>query len=433
MTDSGMNEDIQELREEVRNYTPGSSVTCPDRISFPDKMFIGLFGQTGCGKSSLINSLKYAVMGRLSRAKWLQVASQEKAGGHTMYRKSADITKCIFVIDNRGLVDPKIECTIEEIAAQLDGKRGYSEIVEWDGNSADELSDYTGDDGCNGHKISCAVFVFSANHDINMNTSAFMDIVDFLHGHQGRYPIAVITHVDKVEKSEVEKLKTVLKISGVSDVFEVANVTEEKPKLEEVYQLNLLMLLERCMTDADETLIFKHYQKREENRKANIREKRLQEEKQREQERKTEAEAFAKRELQREKEREKERRREAEARAEREKQERERERERRIAAEARADREKQEREREQERKRETEALAKRDKLEKDNFRLEETINRHGKELERLMKEREMEQRKAEEREQRFQAYVQGMARDHREEIRRIMDANKREPRSCLPM
>ncbi|XP_072167029.1 uncharacterized protein [Diadema setosum] len=346
MADSRMIEDIQERRQETQTYTPGSCVACPDRISFPEKIFIGLFGRTGCGKTSLINSLKFAAVGRLRRGRWLQVASQEKVGGHTMFRKLADLTKSIYVIDNRGLDDQQTEGAIAEIAAQLDGKRGYTEIVEWDGNSEDEFSDSTGEDGCKGHKISCAVFVFSAIHDLDLNTAALMDIVDFLHGHQGRYPVAVITHVDSAEKSLVEKLKAVLEASGVSDVFEVANVTQCKQELEEVYQLNLLMLLERCMTDADETLVFKHYQEKEEKRKAKIREKCLQEEREREQER----------------------RREAETRAEREKQEREREQE-------------------------------------------------------------------EEREQRIQTAMQGMARDQREEIRRIMEANQRESskRACIPM
>ncbi|XP_071499298.1 uncharacterized protein [Diadema antillarum] len=296
MADSLKKEEIQELREEVQNYTPGSSVACPDRISFPEKMFIGLFGRTGCGKTSLINSLKYAATGRLRRSKWLQVAGQEKAGGHTMYRKLADVTKSIFVIDNRGLDDPNTEQAMAEIADQLDGKKGYSAKVNWDDYSPEDIMDPTAEDACVGHKISCAVFVFSAVHDIDMNTTALMDIVDFLHHHQGRYPVAVVTHVDVCEKSHVEKLKTVLRISGVSDVFEVANVTHDKPELEAEYQLNLLSLLERCMTDADETLIFKHYQKKDEERKEKIREmrlaeeKRLQEEEEREEERKREAE-----------------------------------------------------------------------------------------------------------------------------------------------
>ena len=70
-------------------------------------------------KTSLINSLKYAATGRLRRAQWEQVASQEKAGGHTMHRKLADLTNKIFVIDNRGLDNPNVQEAMLELGAQL--------------------------------------------------------------------------------------------------------------------------------------------------------------------------------------------------------------------------------------------------------------------------------------------------------------------------
>ncbi|XP_030832859.1 uncharacterized protein LOC105437815 [Strongylocentrotus purpuratus] len=121
-----------------------------------------------CGKTSLINSLKFAAHGKLRRAKWLQVAGQEKSGGHTMFRKLADITKKISVIDNRGLDDPNTEKAIAELAAQLDGKRGFTDIVEWQGandeNDSDDLEDEDLDlskpDLNKGYPIGCAVFVF---------------------------------------------------------------------------------------------------------------------------------------------------------------------------------------------------------------------------------------------------------------------------------
>ncbi|XP_071484832.1 uncharacterized protein [Diadema antillarum] len=231
MAASDMEAEIKELRNDVQNYQPGSGVVCPDPIEFPGKIFIGLFGRTGCGKTSLINSLKSATIGKLRQGKWLQAAGQEKTGGHTMYRKMADLTKSIFVIDNRGLDNPRTKQAMSEIEEQL-------------GNAA---------------------------HDIQVNATALMGIVDFLHNLQGCYPLAVITHVDVAEKVQVDNLKIILRLSGVSDVFEVANVTKEKEVLEKVYQLNLLRLLDRCMTDANDTLIFKHYRKKEEEKQAKIR------------------------------------------------------------------------------------------------------------------------------------------------------------------
>ncbi|XP_030832798.1 uncharacterized protein LOC105443623 [Strongylocentrotus purpuratus] len=273
LSGSQLTEKIDILRKEVLTYEPGKVSTCADRVGFPENLYIGLFGRTGCGKTSLINSLKFAAHGKLRRSQWQQAAGQEKAGGHTMFRKLADITKKIFVIDNRGLDDPNTEKAIEEIAAQLDGKRGYSECIEWQ-RASDDLKDEDLDlsdlDFNLGHPIGCAAFVFSARHDLDSNTNGLAEVIDFLHGHQGRYPVAIITHVDTAEKNHVEDLKTVLRVSGVSSIFEVANLTTENFVLEEPYQHSLLSLLEQCMAEGDSTLISKHYQRKEQQRKKEI-------------------------------------------------------------------------------------------------------------------------------------------------------------------
>lgn len=193
-----------------------------------------------------------------------------------MFRRFADITKNIFVIDNRGLDEPNTEKALTELRAQLDGKRGYGSKVVWQGEKdEDELdtSDLVLDHPETGQPIGCAVFVFSARHDIDSNTTGLTEVVDFLHGHQGRYPVAVITHVDVAEKDHVETLESVLRVCGVSDIFRVANLTDGKAKLEDLYQLSLLNLIERCMTDGDDTLIFKYYQKMEEKRREEIQKK----------------------------------------------------------------------------------------------------------------------------------------------------------------
>ncbi|XP_041471324.1 uncharacterized protein LOC121420740 [Lytechinus variegatus] len=270
-----LKEEIQELRREVLEYEPGKASVHPERVEFPENLYIGLFGRTGCGKTSLINSLKFAAHGKLRRAKWLQVATQEKAGGHTMYRRFADITKRIFVIDNRGLDDPNTDRATAELLAQLAGERGYASKVEWQeegGENEPDTSELDLDQENKGHPIGCAVFVFSAKHDFE-NDTGLMDVVDLLHIYQGRYPVAVITHVDVTGKDNVETLKTVLRVCGISDIFEVANLTDEKAKLEEEYQLSLLSFIERCMTDGDETLVFKYYQQKEERRRQEIKKK----------------------------------------------------------------------------------------------------------------------------------------------------------------
>eukprot|EP00057_Strongylocentrotus_purpuratus_P020817 XP_011675291.1 PREDICTED: uncharacterized protein LOC100888474 [Strongylocentrotus purpuratus] len=202
LSGSDLTEEITELREEVLAYKPGNVSTCADKIDFPEQLHIGLFGRTGCGKTSLINSLKFAAHGKLRRSQWQQAAGQEKAGGHTMFRKLADITKKIFVIDNRGLDEPNTEKAITELALQLDGNRGYSESVEWqgasDGNDTDDTEDedldLSGLDLNMGHPIGCAIFVFRT------------------------LPVGYHNHVIPL-KNHVRILKTSCGSSGVSPTF----------------------------------------------------------------------------------------------------------------------------------------------------------------------------------------------------------------------
>ncbi|XP_063959944.1 uncharacterized protein LOC135155133 isoform X2 [Lytechinus pictus] len=155
-----LKEEIKELRGEVLAYEPGEASVHPKRVEFPENLYIGLFGRTGCGKTSLINSLKYATHGRLRRAKWLQVATQEKAGGHTMFRKIADITKRIFVIDNRGFDGLSTDRATAELLGQLAGERGYGSKVEWQEDGDEDKAELDFVEQNKGHKLGCVVFVF---------------------------------------------------------------------------------------------------------------------------------------------------------------------------------------------------------------------------------------------------------------------------------
>lgn len=79
----------------------------------------GFFGRTGCGKTSLINSLKFAVSDGFRKSKWLPTASAEHTGGHTLTRVIAPLVGNISVIDNRGLDDLANEKTLVELEAQI--------------------------------------------------------------------------------------------------------------------------------------------------------------------------------------------------------------------------------------------------------------------------------------------------------------------------
>eukprot|EP00057_Strongylocentrotus_purpuratus_P008702 XP_011663176.1 PREDICTED: putative golgin subfamily A member 6-like protein 3 [Strongylocentrotus purpuratus] len=420
LSGSELTEGITELREEVQTYEPGKASKPAKRVEFPEKLYIGLFGRTGCGKTSLINSLKFATHGKLQRAKWLQVAGQEKAGGHTMFRKLADITKKIFVIDNRGLDEPNTEDAIAELAAQLDGKRGFTDIVEWqgasDGNDSNDLEDEDLDlskpDLNKGYPIGCAVFVFSARHDIDTNTTGLAEVIDFLHSHQGRYPVAIITHVDVAEKNHVEDLKIVLRVSGVSDIFEVANLTTEKKLLEEPYQHSLLSLLDRCMTDGDETFIFKHHQRQEQQRKKGNEGKRVEKKREQEEERRKQEDEIRMQEDEI-RTQEEERRKQEEERRKQEEERRKQEDEIRTQEDEIRTQEEERRKQEEERRKQEDEI----RMQEDEIRTQEDEIR--------MQEDEIRTQEEERRKQEEERRKQEEERRKQEEERRKQEENKR--------
>lgn len=70
--------------------------------------------------------------------------------------------------------------------------------------------------------------------------------------------MAVITHADVADTILVNKLCTILHTFGVSDIFKVVNLTTDRPNLDEDSQLSFLNLMDKCMIEGDETLIFKY-------------------------------------------------------------------------------------------------------------------------------------------------------------------------------
>lgn len=97
-----LRQEIEEQRTRVKGYKPGESMEFSD-MSFPDILNVGLFGTTGIGKTSLLNSLKYAINGELRDLNREQVAPADFQGGHTVRRQAVRLTKHIAFIDNRGV------------------------------------------------------------------------------------------------------------------------------------------------------------------------------------------------------------------------------------------------------------------------------------------------------------------------------------------
>ena len=90
-----------ELRSKILAYRPGDTVTIPDRILFPERLFIGIFGKGRSGKTSVVNSMRCAINKELSCTEWLPTGSKDVIS-RTMFRQRVKLTEHISVIDNRG-------------------------------------------------------------------------------------------------------------------------------------------------------------------------------------------------------------------------------------------------------------------------------------------------------------------------------------------
>lgn len=117
-----MIQNIARLRANMNEMKPGISFEFPDEdIIFPKRLNIGLYGVTGIGKTSLMNSLKFAVNGELKEIDREQAAPTHFQGGHTTRRMAVRITKYLTFVDNRGVSAEDLvkDGAAEEIILQL--------------------------------------------------------------------------------------------------------------------------------------------------------------------------------------------------------------------------------------------------------------------------------------------------------------------------
>lgn len=115
-------QNIATLRSEIIRMKPGESFEFPDEnIPFPKRHNIGLYGATGVGKTSLMNSLKFAVNGVLKESHREQAAPASFQGSHTTRRMAVRVTKYLTFVDNRGVAAEDLvkDSAAEELIIQL--------------------------------------------------------------------------------------------------------------------------------------------------------------------------------------------------------------------------------------------------------------------------------------------------------------------------
>ena len=114
---------IEEYQIRIREFKPDNEFLRNNDRS--DVVVIGMFGNTGVGKSSLINSM-LSVIKETKHYTRVHVGSPEFEGGATVIRTPVDLTNYIRVVDNRGLDKIGLDGNVlQEIKAQIGKQRFF--------------------------------------------------------------------------------------------------------------------------------------------------------------------------------------------------------------------------------------------------------------------------------------------------------------------
>ncbi|PIO22916.1 hypothetical protein AB205_0008910 [Aquarana catesbeiana] len=192
--------DLANLKEKVLSYKLESSEM--EKLGY-NRILLQVFGYAGHGKSSFINSLRYALLGGMFEVKASEASATGCQGGHTRQRKSYLLTDVITLVDNRGFGKAD-NCEKEEVYTQLGNLQPLDEDVVWS-NSFDERMKAITAVKCNSNDLLLPVFIYSAQ--CGMGSEAQEEIKEFLKNAQQ------LTAIEDFKKSKEGKTYKVTNLS----------------------------------------------------------------------------------------------------------------------------------------------------------------------------------------------------------------------------
>ncbi|KAM4026201.1 uncharacterized protein ACNLHF_026508 isoform 1-T1 [Anomaloglossus baeobatrachus] len=212
--------DSQAMRQYIRNFRPANGFQGNQGYS---RVLLQLFGYTGHGKSSFINSCKYVLDDGPYTAHAKVAGSEEKP--ETMIRKAYELTENIILVDNRGCAKLSKDET-GEIYAQLGNFLPLGCEVKWCSEYEDMVNIVLSADFVDrSADFIVPVFVYSASTQItSAEESELKDILTKARNITGLFPTVVITHRLSGHLSDIqEKFRRM----GVENIFPVENYTAE--------------------------------------------------------------------------------------------------------------------------------------------------------------------------------------------------------------
>ncbi|XP_063794907.1 uncharacterized protein LOC134957099 [Pseudophryne corroboree] len=211
--------DVDELKEYIQAYNLNN---CALGSQGYNRILLQLFGFLGHGKSSLINSCKYALY---DKPFTIHAESAPADGGLTMERKSYPLTNCITMVDNRGCSTMNSFET-GEIYAQLCNFFPLDQRVEWTKEYEEMLGRLEdGDVEPNFTNIIVPIFVYSAKKEIaDKEVDEMKTFLKNCRDLTGIFPIVVLTHKTS---GPFSKLRDMFEGMGAEEIFALENYTAE--------------------------------------------------------------------------------------------------------------------------------------------------------------------------------------------------------------
>ncbi|KAM4026204.1 uncharacterized protein ACNLHF_026509 isoform 2-T2 [Anomaloglossus baeobatrachus] len=212
--------DSRFMRDYFRNFSLDNGPLGNQGYS---RVLLQLFGFTGHGKSSFINSCKYVLDDGPYTAHAKVAGSAEKP--ETMIRKAYELTENITLVDNRGCAKLSKDET-GEIYAQLGNFLPLGCEVKWRSEYEDMVNIVLSADFVDrSADFIVAVFIYSASTQItSAEESELKDILTKARNITGLFPTVVITRKLSEHLQEVQEK---FRMMGVENIFPVENYTAE--------------------------------------------------------------------------------------------------------------------------------------------------------------------------------------------------------------
>ncbi|CAH2308223.1 Hypothetical predicted protein [Pelobates cultripes] len=245
--------DYHQLRDDIRNY---SLDDCARGNQGYNRVLLQLFGYTGHGKSSFINSCKFVLTGEY---RTIAEAGERASGATTFMRRPYELTDTITIVDNRGFGTMNSYEKLQ-IYCQLGNFLPLNRNVEWirDYNSLMENLENSDFDP-NYTDLIVPLFIYSGRRNLaqgqhleSSRKQVPRDIGVVIRGAQactqmtGIVPIIVLTNK---ARGDFRELEMKFKDLGAEVVYDVENYTTEEHQRIDTTDTDILNIMYNALED----------------------------------------------------------------------------------------------------------------------------------------------------------------------------------------